>query len=130
MNMDELKHKYNLMMIIGAIGALLALIGIAMAYMDFPDTVSIADPLIFILIFIVSIYSIKPSVNTKSALVNCLIGIIGVVLVSMCYLNIADHVSAEAFSDVGYGIWVSFIGMIIFTIFSISDYMYKRSGKA
>ena len=34
---------------------------------------------------------------------------------------------AESFMDVGYGIWIAFIGTILFTIFSISDYMYKRS---
>ena len=124
MNAAELKHRFNLVGVIAAVGALIALIGSVLAYTE-NDSVTWFDIIVFTCVFLVAIGSIKPSINPKSALFNVFIGILAIVITAMLYIDIADAVEAENFVDVGYGIWLMFIGTFLYTIFCISDFMFK-----
>ena len=126
MNTGEIKHKYNLVAVIAAVGAVLALIGIVMAYMD-PGFIDWFDLVVFALLVICAVQNIMPSIDKWRSILNIIIGIFAIIITSFDYIAIANGVEAESFMDVGYGIWIAFIGTILFTIFSISDYMYKRS---
>ena len=126
MNTGEIKHKYNLVAVIAAVGAILALIGIVMAYLD-PGFIDWFDLVVFALLVICAVQNIMPSIDKWRPILNIIIGIFAIIITSFDYIAIANGVKAESFMDVGYGIWIAFIGTILFTIFSISDYMYKRS---
>jgi len=127
MNTDELKHKYNLVAIIAAIGALIAFIGVILAFTQFPAETGWLDLLVFILLLLSSLVNIKPSVDKKNAMVNVIIGILAIIITAMDYIRIADNVGAQSFGDVGIGVWLMFVGTFLFTIFSVSDYMFKRN---
>ncbi len=126
MNTDEMKHRFNLVGAIAAIGALIALIGVVVAYGESPK-VSIIDVLIYALIFAVSLGNIKPNLNFKTALGNVAMGILGIAIATFMYFDIANAAEAQSFTDVGYGIWIVFIGIFLFTMFCISDAMYKKN---
>ena len=126
MNADEIKHKFNLVAVIAAVGALIALIGIVMAYLD-PGHIGLLDLLVFSVLLICACQNIIPSLDQKRAIVNVVIGIFAIIITGLDYMEIANAVEAESFADVGYGIWLAFIGSFLYTIFSISDLLYKRS---
>ena len=127
MNADEMRHKYNLVAIIEAIGAVIAAIGLVLMFMDFPETVGFLDVLVFAVLVIVGVYNIKPSVDKNNALISVLLGVLTLVVVCLTYINLANAIEAQSFFDVGIGIWMMFAGTVIFTIFAISDYLYKRN---
>ena len=82
---------------------------------------------IFGMMTFVGILNVKPSSTKRSAIWNSMLGVLGIVVTVINYIRINDQVpDASAFMDVGLGIWLTFAGIIIFTIFSISDWMYKR----
>ena len=126
MNSDEIKHRYNLVAIIAAIGAIIALAGLITMYMEFSGRVRILDILVYGLLVFIALNNIRPSVDTSKALITVVIGVLAVVVTGMVYYNLAEDLGAASFTDVGIGIWMMFAGTIVFTIFSISDYLYKK----
>ena len=71
----------------------------------------------------------KPTADPKSAMWNIILGGLGIVITTINYLHIAAVTTDQSFTGVGIGIWIAFIGVILFTIFSISDYTYKRNAQ-
>ncbi len=126
MNADEIKHRFNLVGMIAALGAVIALIGILIAYTENPDTVKMFDIVVFVMMAIVGLLNIRPSINVNMSTFQTVLAFLSVVVTSLIYINISTAVDAQSFMDVGYGIWIVFIGAILFTVFSISDLMYKR----
>jgi hypothetical protein len=124
--MDDIRYKVNIIAAIAALGAVIALIGTILSYIQFPVETGILDLIIFILLVVIAIANIRPSVNTKNAILNVVIGILAIVISGILYINIGDSVDAQTFMDVGIGVWLMFAGSIIFTIFTISDLTYKR----
>ena len=126
MNSDEIKHKYNLVAIIAAIGAIIALAGLIVMYMEFSGRVRILDILVYGLLTVMALNNIRPSVDVSKALMSVIVGILSIVVTAMIYLSLASDIDAKTFFDVGAGVWMMFAGTIVFTIFSISDYLYKK----
>jgi hypothetical protein len=124
--MADIKHRVNIVAGIAAIGAAIAFIGTVLSYMDFPEQTTILDLVIFGIVLLVALTSIKPSVDSRSAILNVIIGILAIAITSFIYMSIGNAVDAKSFMDVGIGVWLMFAGSILFTIFSISDLMFKR----
>lgn len=127
--MDDIRRKLNLVALIAAIGELLALIGTIIAGNEFPGCVGILDYIIFGLGTLVALSAVKPTADPKSAMWNIILGGLGIVITTINYLHIAAVTTDQSFTGVGIGIWIAFIGVILFTIFSISDYTYKRNAQ-
>jgi len=125
MNAEDIKHRYNVVAIIAAVGAIIALAGVVLAYSELPK-VDILDIIVYVAVAFTGIYNIKPSIDVKGATINVIVGILGIVIAGLIYIKNADELEAQSFSDLGIGIWILFIGIILFTIFTISDMMYKR----
>ena len=125
--MDDIKYKINLVAAIAAIGAVLAFIGIVMSYTDFPGCVGILDLIIFALLIIVALGNLRPSIDRRAALLNIIVGILAIVITGLDYMHIADYAVAQSFMDVGIGIWMAFAGTIIYTIFTSSDFFFKKN---
>lgn len=126
MNSQEIKHKFNVVGIICTIGAAIALAGAILAYTE-TSKVSILDIIVYFCVLLVGISNIRPSIDVKAAFFNVIAGVLGLIIAGVIYMNIVNAVDAQSFTDVGYGIWMIFAGMIIFIVFCISDLMYKRS---
>ena len=124
--MDDIRNKINIVAGIAAVGAAIAFIGTILSYMDFPGQTGILDLVIFGVLLIVALTNIRPSVDVKSAIINVIIGILAIVITSFIYMSIGNAVDAQSFMDVGIGVWLMFAGSILFTIFSLSDLMFKR----
>lgn len=124
--MEELKYKVNLVAVIATVGAAIALIGVILAYNNPPGGADWLDLIVFILVTLTSASTIRPSINSKSALLNVVVGVLAIVISVLCYFRIADIVEATGFMDVGIGPWMMMAGSIIFTMFTLSDYLYKR----
>ena len=126
MNSQEIKHKFNVVGIICTIGAAIAFAGAILAYTE-TSKVSILDIIVYFCVLLVGISNIRPSIDVKAAFFNVIAGVLGLIIAGVIYMNIVNAVDAQSFTDVGYGIWMIFAGMIIFIVFCISDLMYKRS---
>ncbi len=124
--MDDIRYKVNIIAAIAAVGAVIALIGTILSYMQFPEQTGILDLIIFILLVGTAVVNIRPSVDTRNAVLNVIIGILAIAISGFLYIDIGTYVDAQTFMDVGIGVWLMLAGSIIFTIFSISDLMYKR----
>jgi hypothetical protein len=125
--MDDIREKINLVAAIAAVGAAIAFIGTIMSWRQFPDQVGFLDMVIYGMMTFVGILNARPNSQLRSAVWNSFLGILGIIVAAINYIHIADSIpDASAFMDVGLGIWLTFAGIIIFTIFSISDWMYKR----
>jgi hypothetical protein len=124
--MEELKYKFNLVAVIATIGAVIALIGVILAFNNPPGGADLLDLIVFVLVTLTSASTIKPNLNTKSALMNVVVGVLAIVISVLCYFRIAEIVEAAGFMDVGIGPWMMIAGSIIFTMFTLSDYLYKR----
>jgi len=124
--MEQLKYKVNLVAAIAVVGAALALIGILMSFFQFPKAVKTLDLVIFVLLVIVALSNLKPSTDWKGPILNVVVGIMTIAIVAFDYVAIGSLVDAKSFMDVGLGIWMAFAGTIIFTIFSLSDLIYKK----
>ena len=127
--MEDIRYKINVVAAIAAVGAIMALVGTILAWNQFPKCVGILDLIIFGLLSFVAVMSIKPTTKQTSAIWNMALGVLGIIVTTINYLRIAGEVEAETFMDVGIGIWIAFAGVILFTIFSISDFMYKRKNQ-
>ena len=125
--MVDIRNRFNLVAAIAAAGAALAFVGTIMSWREFPQAVGFLDMVIFGMMTFVGILNVKPSSTKRSAIWNSMLGVLGIVVTVINYIRINDQVpDASAFMDVGLGIWLTFAGIIIFTIFSISAWMYKR----
>jgi hypothetical protein len=125
--MDDIRYKINVVAAIAAVGAAIAFIGTVISWNEFPKSVGFLDMVIYGMITLIGVLNIKPAAQKKNAIWNSFMGILGIIVASVNYFRIADAVpEASAFMDVGIGIWLTFAGIIIFTIFSISDWMYKK----
>ena len=125
--MEDIRNRINLVAAIAAIGAGIAFIGTIMSWAEFPKAVGFLDMVIFGMITFVGIMNARPNSPVRNAIWNSFLGILGIVVASLNYLHIAERIpEASAFMDVGLGIWLTFAGIVIFTIFSISDWMSKR----
>ena len=126
MNWNEMKHRINMVGLIAAIGALIALIGIVIAYTEFPDTVKITQILVYVVMLLVDLDAIRPKINVSLAIADVVLSILSVVVAGLVYMNIANYVDAQVFGDVRTGIWMVFFGTILMTVFFVSDLMFKR----
>ncbi len=126
--MEELKYKMNIVMLIATIGGIIALVGVIMAAAEFPIQVGFMDILVFALAVIVAAIGIKPANNKNSSLVLVAIGLLMIFIGGYKYFIIGNYVEAESFMDVGLGVWLMIAGSIIYTIFCISDWSFKRKG--
>ena len=127
-NLGQLKYRYNIVSIITAMGGIIALIGLIVAASEFPGHIGLLDYAVFILALLSILVNIKPNTNKTTALMIVIIGLLMIINSTFIYLNIGNAASAESFTDVGYGVWIMITGSIIYTIFALSDYSYKRKG--
>jgi len=127
MNMEEIKHKYNLVAMIAAIGAAIAFVGVIITYVKFDGRTGFLDLIVFILLVACAIQNIRPNTSKMTVALNLVVGILAAVNAGFDYMNIADYVDAKTFMDVGIGIWMTFAGLVIYMIFTISDLIFKRS---
>ena len=127
--MDDIRRKLNLVALIAAVGELLALIGTIVAGSEFPGCVGILDYIIFGLGSVVAFSAVRPAVDPKSAMWNIILGGLGIAVTTINYLHIAAVTTDQSFTGVGIGIWIAFIGVILYTVFSISDYTYKKNAQ-
>ena len=125
-NIGQLKYRYNIVSIITALGGAIALIGLILASAEFPSCIGILDYAVFILALLCVIVNIKPNTSKTTALLIVIIGLLMILNSTFIYLNIGNAASAESFTDMGYGVWTMITGSIIYTIFALSDYNYKR----
>ena len=125
--MDDIRYKINVVAAIAAVGAAISFIGTIIAWTEFPKSVGFLEMVIYGMFTFVAIVNIKPTTVLRTAIWNSILGILGIAVAAVNYARILDEVpEASTFMDVGIGIWLVFAGIIIFTIFSISDWMYKR----
>ena len=124
--MGDIRYKINVVTAIAAVGAIIAFVGCVMSWNQFPKSVGFLDMVIFGMMAFVAVLNIKPTVKIRSSVWNFFLGILGIVVAALNYTRIADETGASAFMDVGLGIWLTFAGIIIFTIFNLSDLVYKR----
>ncbi len=125
--MDDIRNRFNLVAAIAATGAAIAFVGTIMSWSEFPKAIGFLDMVIYGMLTFVGILNIKPASTLRSAIWNSILGIFGIVIAGLNYFRIVDQIpDASAFMDVGLGIWLTFAGIIIFTIFSISDSVYKK----
>jgi hypothetical protein len=125
MNLSEIKHKINLVAAIAAVGALIAFIGTVSAFTEFSGQIGWLDLIVFGLLVICGIQNMRPTIDKRTAILNVVVGVFAIVITAFNYMRIADFVDAKSFMDVGIGIWLSFFGTILYTIFSISDLLFK-----
>ncbi len=124
--MDDIRYKINVVAAIAAVGAIVAFIGCIMSWNQFPKAVGFIDMVIYGAMSFVSIANIRPTTKARSAIWNAFLGILGIAVAAVNYVRINDLVpDASSFMDVGLGIWLTFAGIIVFTIFSFSDFMFK-----
>ena len=125
--MDDIRNRFNLVAAIAATGAAIAFVGTIMSWSEFPKAIGFLDMVIYGMLTFVGILNINPASTLRSAIWNSILGIFGIVIAGLNYFRIVDQIpDASAFMDVGLGIWLTFAGIIIFTIFSISDSVYKK----
>ena len=125
--MDDIRSKINLVAAIGAAGAVIAFAGTVMSWTEFPKAVGFLEMAVFGILAVLGILNTRPASGLRPAVWNSALGIAAMAVAVSCYVRIADlNPEASAFMDVGLGIWLTFAGTIIFTIFSISDWTYKR----
>jgi len=125
--MDDIRYKINVVAAIAAVGAAIAFVGTIIAWTEFPKSVGFLDMVIYGMMTFVGILNIRPTTSMRSAIWNSFLGILGIIVAAVNYFRITGEVpEASTFMDVGIGIWLMFAGIIIFTIFSISDWSYKR----
>ena len=124
--MNDIRYKINVVAAIAAVGAAIAFIGCIMSWNQFPNSVGFIDMVVFFMITFLAILNIKPNVKVGTAIWNTALGILGIVVAALKYVRIADEIpEASSFMDVGLGIWITFAGIIIYTIFCFSDTMFK-----
>ena len=124
--MDDIRYKINVVAAIAAVGAIIAFIGCVMSWNQFPKSVGFIDMVVYFMISFVALLNIKPNVKLGTAIWNTMLGILGIVIAALNYVRITDEVpGASSFMDVGLGIWITFAGIIIYTIFCFSDTMFK-----
>ncbi len=126
MNVEDIKHKLNLVAAIAAVGAIIAFAGVLSAYSQFPEYVNILDLIIFGLIVFISLVNIRPALYSKTLILNIVIGILAIAITVIDYIRIGDATDAQSFMDVGIGVWLMFTGSILYTIFTASDIMFKK----
>jgi hypothetical protein len=125
--MSDIRSRVNLVAAIAAVGMVLALIGTYLAWTEFPGRVTLIDIVIFVILTFWAIMSVRPSMDAKTAMWNIVTGLLAIFITALNYVRIAEVATEQSFTGVGTGIWIAFAGVIIYTIFSISDYMYKRN---
>ena len=124
--MNDIRYKINVVAAIAAVGAIIAFIGCVMSWNQFPKSVGFIDMVVYFMISFVALLNIKPNVKVGTAIWNTMLGILGIVIAALNYVRITDEVpEASSFMDVGLGIWITFAGIIIYTIFCFSDTMFK-----
>lgn len=125
--MSDIRSRINLVAAIAAVGMVIALIGTYLAWTEFPGRVTLIDIVIFVILTFWAILSARPSMDVKTAMWNIVTGLLAIFITVLNYIRIAEVATEQSFTGVGSGIWIAFAGVIIYTIFTISDYMYKRN---
>jgi len=124
--MEDIRQRLNLVALVAAVGMLIALIGIIIAGTEFPGRVNILDIIIYGLTTFVALAAVRPS-EVRATVWNIVLGLLVIFITAINYIRIAEIAPEQSFTGVGIGIWMAFAGAFLFTIFSISDYTYKRN---
>jgi len=126
--MSDIRNKINLIALIALIGAVMTLIGNALAITAYPEIVNWLFASASMLAIIAGILNVLPQSRMEIALVNVVIGIVNIVNTLSMYMMVVEYIGSESikFGDINIGIWISLAGGVICTIFSISDFVSKK----
>ncbi len=126
--MRDIKIRLDLIAFIAFLGLLLAFVGCILSMTAYPKAVNWSFVLLFIVAMVAAVLNMLPFGNAKIALLNVVLGIVTILDAFLIYTSVVEMIGSGSvkFTDINIGVWLTFVGSVIYTIFNIPDYLGKK----
>jgi len=126
--MKDVKIRLDLIAFIAAIAVIVAFIGCMLSMGAYPKAVNWTFVSLFLVAIIAAVLNMLPISNSRIALLNVILGIVTILDAFLIYTSVIDMIGSGSvkFTDLNIGIWLTFAGSVVYTVFSIPDYLGKK----